>query len=189
MKLKMLFAIALKLTGIVALWQFIQALSGVVTGFGLFALFAGGGLHNSFMALIGANMIINITVLGIFAYFTLFKTEMLLSLFNMTESETILPDSDKGTFFKTLVLTIGVLVSIHGIGGFLSYNYNTETKTEQNFNAQTNSFENKTFTTQTETKNINYLAIIEILAGLLVLTNIKSIGNRLEIKFDDSDRE
>lgn len=182
-----LYTIALKLTGLVALWQFVQALSGVFTGFGLLALFTSGGLHNSFMVLIGANMVLNIGVLGAFAFFALLKTEMLLSLFNMSEPETILLDGNRGTFFKALVLSIGVLVTIHGIGAFLSYNYNTETKTEQNFNQQTNGFENRTFITQTETKNINYLAIVEILAGVLLLSNITPIGNRLEIKYSDSD--
>jgi len=188
MKSTTLFTIALKLTGIVALWQFIQSLGGIVTGVGLLSLFAtGGGIHNSFMMLIGFNMVLNIVVVGGFAFYSLLRTEKLLILFGMKESETISGNCDKGTFYKAMVLAIGVLITIHGLGGFLTYNFNSETKTEQNFNSQTNSFDNKTFTTQTETKNINYLAVVEILAGVILLSNIKPVANRLIMKFADDD--
>lgn len=183
-----LFTIALKLTGIVALWQFIQSLGGIVTGLGLLSLSAtGGDMHNSFMMLIGFNMVLNIVVVGGFAFYSLLRTEKLLILFGMKESETISVGSDKGTFFKVLVLAIGVLITIHGLGGFLTYNFNSETKKEQNFNSQTNSFDNKTFITQTETKNINCLALVEIIAGVLLLRNVKPVANRLSIKFADDE--
>lgn len=190
MKTTTLFTIALKLTGIVALWQFVQSLSGIVTGVGLFSLFAGnGGMHNSFMALIGFNMILNILVVGTFAFYSLCRTERLLILFKMAEPDIVVVAADKGTFFKALVLTLGVLITIHGIGGFLIYNFNNETRTEQNFNPQTNNFDNKTSSIQTETKNINYLAVVEILAGVLLLSNIKPFANRLVRKFADDEEK
>jgi len=190
MKTTTLFSIALKLTGIVALWQFVQSLSGIITGAGLFSLFAGnGGLHNSFMALIGFNLVFNILIIGAFAFYALFRTQRLLILFKMADPEIIALGTDKSTLFKALVLVLGVLITIHGIGGFLTYNYNNETKTEQNFNPQTNIFDNKTSTVQTETKNVNYLSFIEILAGVLLLSNIRPVSNRLIAKFAVDEEE
>jgi len=183
MKSTTLFTIALKLTGLIALWQFIQSLSGLITGVGLVSMLAGnlyGG--NYFMALIGFSMLINVVIIGAFAFFCLFRTNILLKLFGMDDPEVIATEHNQITFLKSLVLAIAVLITISGISGFLSYNYNTETKTEQNINPQTNVFDTRTTTIHTETKKVNYLAIVEILAGVLLLSNITSVANRLAEK-------
>jgi hypothetical protein len=81
---KTLFEIALKIVGLLALWNFLLSLGGIITVFSIFTMFlSNGGLQNSFMGFIALNMLFTILIPGIIAFCCLFKTQKIMSILKL----------------------------------------------------------------------------------------------------------
>lgn len=185
MKSSTLFALAIKITGLVALWHFIQSAPTLFAGIGLvtsmFSNFGGG--QGGFMAVVGLTMFLNIFLAGIFAYLCLLKTDKMLIFFKFNNDETIDLKTNKNVLFDVAVFIAAILLLINGLNGFVTYDYKTDTNQTSAFNQQTNSFENSTSQVNSQTKHVNYFSMIQILMGLIFIIKGSSVSDWLIARY------
>ncbi len=193
MKSKDLILITLKIIGLIAFWTAIQTFSGVISGIGIFSsLFANNDhMNTSFMIAIGLAMILNFVLPLIVAILFLFRPEKILSIIKIKEHGEIDLKLDKLVLYHMIVIVFGFLLIIHGAGNFIEVNYKTDTKTEYTVNnvltynqSPNTARQNKIFETNSTSKNINYFSLIEIMMGIILLTQATEIAKKIERKFD-----
>lgn len=180
MKSSTLFALAIKITGLVALWHFIQAVPTILSGLGLLtSMFSSFGGQGEFMAIIGFTIFLNIFLAGLFAYLCLLKTDKMLLFFKIDTDETIDLKNNKSVLFDLAVFIAGILLLIYGLSSFVTYDYKTDTNQTSTFNQQTNSFQNATTQINSQTKHVNYFSIIQILLGVFFIIKGSSVSDWL----------
>ncbi|TCC98971.1 hypothetical protein [Pedobacter psychroterrae] len=131
MKKSTLFELAIKITGLVALWHAVMASPTLFAGFTIFAsALSNFGTQGGFMAILGISMFLNIAVAGFFAYLCLMKTGMLLRLFKFDNEEELDLKTEKKVFFEIAVFLAAIMLLISGLTNLVSYDYKTDYKTE-----------------------------------------------------------
>jgi K+-sensing histidine kinase KdpD len=180
MKKSTLFELALKITGLIALWHVVQSSPTLITTIGMLSSGAFSyGPSGGFMFFIAAAMVLNIIFPGFFAFLCLIRTRALLNLFRLEEDETLQLTENKQVLFDVTIFFAAILLLISGLTNFISFttNTNTTTNTSTSFIPQagetnpTNAVQNTTSTTNSQTRTVNYFAIIQILAGVFFLSN------------------
>ena len=188
MNRKTLFEIALKIIGLLALWNFLQSVGGIVIAFGIFKMFtSGAGLQNQFMGFIAINLIATMIIPGVIAFFCLFRTQRLSSILKLNAGAEDKVNLDPRIVYNLFVLAISVVIFMHGCANYMIFSYNRDTKTETNFN---NNVVNDTSSiTQKETKNVNYLAFAEIIMGIMIFLKSAEISHWLYRRYNDNFEE
>ena len=188
MNRKTLFEIALKIIGLLALWNFLQSVGGIVIAFGIFKMFtSGAGLQNQFMGFIAINLIATMIIPGVIAFFCLFRTQRLSSILKLNAGAEDKVNLDPRIVYNLFVLAISVVIFMHGCANCMIFSYNRDTKTETNFN---NNVVNDTSSiTQKETKNVNYLAFAEIIMGIMIFLKSAEISHWLYQRYNDNFEE
>lgn len=193
MKTKDLIAVTLKIIGLIAFWKAIQTFGAMISGIGIFSsTFANNDQMNaSFMIAIGLAMILNFVLPLIVAIVFLFRTEKVITLLKIKEDNNINLNQNKLVLYHMIIIVFGFMITIHGAGNFIEFNYKTDTKTENTTNhvssdnQQPNSTkQEKVFVTNSKSKNINYFALIEIILGIVLLTKATEIAMKVERNFD-----
>jgi hypothetical protein len=187
MKKKTLLEIVIKIIGLFAAWTFITSLGMVFSVFGIFSMFTNGGVQSSFMLYVSLNMLLTFVIPGIIAYFALFKTGVLLKFLNHGDDETLDVRLDPYLIFYLLVLVFAFSLFINGCNYFMTYNYNTETNNQMtSLPGAEGQFQNNTSVRNTETKNVNYFALIEIIIAVFVFIKAVDVSNWLGARFGSS---
>lgn len=172
MKKSTLFELAIKITGLVALWHAIISAPSIFAGITIFAsALSNFGTQGGFMAILGLSMFINIVLSGFFAYLCLMKTGTLLRLFKFDKEEEIDLKTDKKVLFDVAVFLAAILLLINGLTNLVSYDYKTDYNTETVNQMDTNQISTKTTSAESQTKHVNYFSILQILAGVFLLSN------------------
>jgi hypothetical protein len=180
MKKKTLPEIAVKIIGLIAAWNFVTSMGTILSVLGMFAMFMNGGVQNSFMYFVSINALLTFLIPGAIAFLCLFKTEGMLRFLKLDDEETVDIKLDSYLLFHVLVLVSAVCVFINGCNHFMVYNYNTDTHNEiAAFPTSSGQFQNKTSVNNTESKNVNYLALIEIVIGVFVFLKAPQISDLL----------
>lgn len=200
MNTKTLFEIALKIVGLLALWNFLQSLGGIGIAFGIFKMFAsGGGLQNQFMGYIAFNMVFTVIIPAIIAFFCLFRTQRLISILKLDEGASDKIALDHRVVYNVLVLVTAVFIFMHGCANCITYSYNRNTNTETNFSynqdpKSENNVNNKlvkdtTSVNQNEIKNVNYFAFAEIIIAIMLFLKSAEIASWLFRRYNDVSEE
>jgi len=197
MKKSTLFEIVIKITGLIALWHAVMASPSLFTGFAILtSTLSNFGTQGGFMAIIGATMFLNVAVAGFFAYLCLMKTGTLMGLFKFDTDEELDLKTNRNVLFDVAVFLAAILMLITGLTNFISYDYKTDYKTEtvnQMSNDQTSTGQMATNSTsiESQTRHVNYFAIVQILAGVFLLSNGSVVANWLmrRYNYSDFDRE
>ncbi|MDO5576467.1 MAG: hypothetical protein Q4F84_05260 [Fibrobacter sp.] len=198
MKTKDLISITLKIIGLIAFWKAIQAFVAMISVFGKYSsILKMDGMINAFsMFTMVLAVILSFVLPLVVAFFFLFRTENVLSILKIKDQGEVALDVNKLVVYHMLVIAFGFIILIHGAGGFMEFNYSTNTtKTEYiksnsinqahgvvhqpGFGNQDNIIESKT-----TDKNFNYLALIEIIIGIVLLKNATGIAKKLDGKID-----
>ena len=188
MNRKTLFEIALKIIGLLALWNFLQSVGGIVIAFGIFKMFtSGAGLQNQFMGFIAINMIATMIIPGVIAFFCLFRTQRLSSILKLNAGAEDKVNLDPRIVYNLFVLAISVVIFMHGCANCMIFSYNRDTKTETNFSD--NVVKDTSSITQKETKNVNYLAFAEIIMGIMIFLKSAEISHWLCRRYNDNFEE
>jgi hypothetical protein len=185
---KTLFEIALKIVGLLALWNFLLSLGGIITVFSIFTMFlSNGGLQNSFMGFIALNMLFTILIPGIIAFCCLFKTQKIMSILKLDIGGADEINFKPRMVYMILILVSGVALFMHGCANSLVYGYNRETKTESSISD--GAVKNGTIVSQKETKNVNYLAFAEVIIGIMLFLKSAEITDWLLQRYGDDGLE
>lgn len=180
MKKKTLLEIVVKIIGLIAAWNFVTSLGTIVSVFGMFAMFMNGGIQNSFLYFVSFNALLTFLIPGIIAFFCLFKTGGILSFLKFDDGEVLDINLEPYLLFHILVLVFAFCVFINGCNHFMVYNYNTDTHNEiASFPSSSGQFQNKTSVNNTESKTVNYLALIEIVIGVFVFLKAPQVSDWL----------
>jgi len=172
MKKSTLFELAIKITGLVALWHAVIASPTLFAGFTIFAsALSNFGTQGGFMAILGISMFLNVAVAGFFAYLCLMKTGTLLRLFKFDNEEELDLKADKKVLFDVAVFLAAILLLISGLTNLVSYDYKTDYKTETVNQMTNNQISTNTTSVESQTKHVNYFSILQILAGVFLLSN------------------
>jgi len=184
MKSSTLFTLAIKITGLVALWHFIQSAPTLLAGLGLItSMLTNLGTQGGFMALVSLTMFLNVFVAGAFAFLCLLRTGLLLRFFNFGNDEIVDLKTNKSVFFDVAVFIAGILMLINGLNGFVTYNYKTDTNQTSTFNQQSNSFQNATTQVNSQTKTVNYFSMILIFFGIVFIVKGPNISDWLIARY------
>jgi hypothetical protein len=200
MNRKTLFEIALKIIGLLALWNFLQSVGGIGIAFGIINMFANGeGLQNQFMGFIAINTIATVIIPGIIAFFCLFRTQRLSAILKLDAGAEGKVDLDPKIVHNLFVIGIAVVIFMHGCANCMIFSYNRDTKTETNVsynqditsnnNINDNVVKDTSTVTKKETKNLNYLAFAEIIIGVMVFLKSAEISNWLYRRYRDDFEE
>jgi hypothetical protein len=200
MNRKTLFEIALKIIGLLALWNFLQSVGGIGIAFGIINMFASGeGLQNQFMGFIAINTIATVIIPGIIAFFCLFRTQRLSAILKLDAGAEDKVDLDPKIVYNLFVIGIAVVIFMHGCANCMIFSYNRDTKTETNVsynqditsnnNINDNVVKDTSTVTKKETKNLNYLAFAEIIIGVMVFLKSAEISNWLYLRYRDDFEE
>ena len=188
MNRKTLFEIALKIIGLLALWNFLQSVGGIGIAFGILKMFtSGAGLQNQFMGFIAINMIATMIIPGVIAFFCLFRTQRLSSILKLNAGAEDKVNLDPRIVYNLFVLAISVVIFMHGCANCMIFSYNRDTKTETNFSD--NVVKDTSSITQKETKNVNYLAFAEIIMGIMIFLRSAEISHWLYRRYNDNFEE
>ena len=200
MNRKTLFEIALKIIGLLALWNFLQSVGGIGIAFGIINMFASGeGLQNQFMGFIAINTIATVVIPGVIAFFCLFRTQRLSSILKLDAGAEDKVDLDPKIVYNLFIIGIAVVIFMHGCANCMTFSYNRDTKTETNVsynqdptrnnNINDNVVKNTSTVTKKETKNLNYLAFAEIIIGVMVFLKSAEISHWLYWRYNDDFEE
>jgi hypothetical protein len=174
MNRKTLFEIALKIVGLLALWNFLQSLGGIAGVFGILKMFAsGGGLQNEFMGFIAINMLGTMVIPGIIAFYCLYRTERVIYMFKLDVSGSERLSLNPRVVYHMFILASALVIFMHGCANFMVVSYNRDIRTESNMNNGV--VNNASFVNEKETSTVNYLAFAEIAIGILVLVKSAEI--------------
>jgi hypothetical protein len=196
MNRKTLFEIAIKIIGLLALWNFLQSVGGIGIAFGILKMFASGaGLQNQFMSFIAINTIATVIIPGVIAFFCLFRTQRLNSILKLDAGAEEKVTLDPRIVYNLLVLGIAAVIFMHGCANCLIFSYNRDTKTETNISynqdptssskVNDNVVRDTSSVTQKETKNVNYLAFAEIIMGIMIFLKSAEISHWLYRRYND----
>jgi hypothetical protein len=200
MNRKTLFEIALKIIGLLALWNFLQSVGGIGIAFGIINMFASGeGLQNQFMGFIAINTVATVVIPGIIAFFCLFRTQRLSAILKLDAGAEDKVDLDPKIVYNLFVIGIAVVIFMHGCANCMIFSYNRDTKTETNVsynqdptrnnNINDNVVKNTSTVTKKETKNLNYLAFAEIIIGIMIFLKSAEISHWLYRRYYDDFEE
>jgi hypothetical protein len=200
MKRKTLFEIALKITGLLALWNFLQSVGGIGIAFGILNMFASGaGIQNQFMGFIAINTIASVIIPGLIAFFCLFRTQRISSILKLEAGAEEKVDLNPRVVYNLFVLAIAVVIFMDGCAKCMIFSYNRDTKTETNISYNQDPASNNDINdnvtrdtssvTQKETKNVNYLAFAEIIMGIIIFLKSAEISHWLYRRYNDGFEE
>lgn len=200
MNIKTLFEIALKIVGLLALWNFLQSVGGIGIAIGIFKMFAsGGGLQNEFMGFIAFNMLVTVIIPGVIAFFCLFRTQRLSSMLRLDANATDKVNLDPRILYNIFVLVTAVFIFMHGCANCMIYSYNRDTNTETNYSynqdpTSKNNISNKivndtSSVNQKEIKNVNYFAFAEIIIAVIAFLKSAEIADWLFRRYSDVSEE
>ena len=206
MKTKDLFSIVVKIIGIIALWNALQAFGTMITGVGIFTsmLFGKNHMGGAFMFTIAMAMFLNFLVPLAIAFVCFFRAERVRSLLNISEQYEVDIQPKKQEVFHMLLIVFGFIAVMHGAGNFLSFDHRTDTKVSHVTNskalhpnmehANRSAEDNETRSvTTSNTKKINHFALFEIIIGIIMLSRAteysKKIVSNYEMKSSSSSSE
>ena len=197
MKKSTLFELAIKITGLIALWHAVMSSPSLFAGFSILSsTLSNFSTQGGFMAILGISMFLNVAVAAFFAYLCLMKTGTLMRLFKFDTDEELDLKTDKTILFDVAVFLAAILMLISGLTNLVSYDYKKDYKTEtvnQFTDAQTATNQVSTNSTvlESQTKHVNYFAIVQILAGVFLLSNGAAVSSWLTRRYgyDNMDAE
>jgi hypothetical protein len=184
MKKSTILEVAIKITGLVALWHTVTALPSLFAGITIFmSALSNFGTQGGFMAIIGLTMFLNIFLAAFFAYLCLVKTGALMRLFRFDTEEEVNLAGDKTVLFDIVVFLAAIFLLAGGLTNLVRYDYKTDYKTESVHQPATNQMSPKSTVMESQTKQVNYFAILQILAGVFFLSNGRVVSNWLTRKY------
>lgn len=199
MNTKQVYTIVLKVIGIIALWKTIQVIGPFLSSFAIIpSLINGPALGGGFFMLFAVgSMMLNFIAPVLAAFLCLFRTDWLLETLKLTSQENTNLPLKENQIYHILVLIFGFVLLLHGSGNFISTDIKTDTHKEftsnnvinqQQFsrgsNVQYTLPQEKTTVTNSRTRKVNYYALIELIAGAIILLKATDLAQRFEDNFN-----
>ena len=197
MKTKDLISVTLKITGLIAFWKSMLALIVLIGGVGkassLLTNHIAFNVHTPAIALsLLLNFLLPITV----AFLSIFRTEEVMSFLKIDDQSVIDLHIGKRVFYRLIIIVFGIIIILNGAGNFIVYNYKTDSVSDYVAYEPTTNIEpaqpsttetlNKQKTTVTTTKNLsfNFISLILMLIGVIMVVKVIPIANYLESKIE-----
>jgi hypothetical protein len=188
-----LISIAVKFLGLVAIWRAVLGISAVITGIALLtsSISVSSQMNTSYVQIVAFSMILNFVLPSVLAFFSLFRTEKVLSLLNIKDESVINLSVNKLVIYHVLILVFGMMMLLHGSDNFLEVQYHiatnktyTTTTVLTGSQSPDNSPREETLVTDTKDFMVNYLALAEIIVGIVILVHAVGIARIVERNFD-----
>ncbi len=187
MKPKQIISLTLKIIGIIAFWTAVKASPALMSVVGVISSYMGvspqAGAGGLFMFIVVLSLVASVVIPLVVAYLFILKTDKILPLFGLEDESVGELNIGGKAIYRLVIIVFAFLVILNGANNFISYTYNTNTEyvTNNNFNqSQGGNNEQRVTVTKTNSKHVNYFALVEIILGVILLVKVKKYAQKLE---------